>query len=228
MLTISQDISYLEQFIRLHELRNTDFEQIVIINQVSWEQYEAFLEKLGDRSGIYLTYLEGILEIMSPSRRHEINKELIGILLEAYFTESGIRFYSLGSTTFRSDLNKKGIEPDQSYCIGTNKEIPDLAIEIVLTSGGVDSLKVYKDLGVPEVWFWQKGSLLVFSLQNGEYTQVTQSQLLPNLNLNLLASYIDADDPFDALTEFRQKIKNSGRYSALQGQSLLPPPSRDQ
>lgn len=228
MLTISQDISYLEQVIKLHDLRNTDFEHIVIINQVSWEQYEAFLEKLGDRSGIYLTYLEGILEIMSPSRRHEINKELIGILLEAYFTESGIRFYSLGSTTFRSDLNKKGIEPDQSYCIGTNKEIPDLAIEIVLTSGGVDSLKVYKDLGVPEVWFWQKGSLLVFSLQNGEYTQVTQSQLLPNLNLNLLASYIDADDPFDALTEFRQKIKNSGRYSALQGQSLLPPPSRDQ
>ncbi|WP_242578060.1 Uma2 family endonuclease, partial [Chroococcus sp. FPU101] len=153
VLTISQDISYLEQFIKLHELRNTDLEHLVIINQVSWEQYEAFLEKLGDRPGIYVTYLEGSLEIMSPSRRHELSKKLMGILLEAHFLEFGIRFYALGSTTFRSDLTKKGIEPDECYCIGTNKEIPDLAIEIVLTSGGVNSLKVYKDLGVPEVWF---------------------------------------------------------------------------
>ncbi|PSF35549.1 hypothetical protein C7H19_16185 [Aphanothece hegewaldii CCALA 016] len=209
MLTISQDISYLEQFIKLHDLRNTDFEHIVIINQVTWEQYEAFLETLGERPGISITYLEGMLEIMSPSRRHEISKKLMGILLEAYMFETGIRFYSRGSTTLRSEMAAKGIEPDESYCIGSDKEIPDLAIEIVLTSGGVNSLKVYKDLGVPEVWFWKKGSLLVFSLQNGEYSQVTQSQLLPNLDLKLLASYIDADDPFDALTEFRQKIKNS-------------------
>lgn len=209
VLTISQDISYLEQFIKLHELRNTVLEQIVIINQVSWEQYEAFLEKLGDRPRISVTYLEGMLEIMSPSHRHKLSKKLMGILLEAYFLEFGIRFYALGSTTFRSELCKKGIEPDQCYCIGTDKEIPDLAIEIVLTSGGINSLKVYQDLGVPEVWFWQKGSLLVFSLQNGEYIQVTQSQLLPDLDLNLLASYIDAEDPFDALLEFRQKIKNS-------------------
>lgn len=208
MLTLNQDINYLEQLIKLHDLRNPYFEQIVITNEVSWEQYEAFLEILGDRAGIYLTYLEGSLEIMSPSRRHEVSKENIGILLEAYFLEFGIRFYSLGSTTFRSELAKKGIEPDKCYCIGSDKEIPDLAIEIVLTSGGINSLKVYAGLGVSEVWFWEKGILSVFSLQNGEYVQVTQSQLLPNLDLKLLASYVDADDSYDALLEFRQKIKN--------------------
>lgn len=209
MQTLRQDIRYLEKLIELYDWREPDFEHIVITSDVSWKQYEALLGFLGDRAGIYLTYSEGTLEIMAPGQRHEYSKENLGILLEAYFLEFGIRFYSIGSKTLRSELVKKGIEPDKSYCIGTNKEIPDLAIEIVVTSGGINSLEIYADLGVPEVWFWEKGSLSVFSLQDGKYIQVTQSQLLPNLELNLLAGYIDADDAYDALLEFRQKIKNS-------------------
>jgi len=148
---------------------------------------------------------------MAPSRRHEIDKKHLGILLEDYFIEKEIRFYPMGSTTLRSELTARGIEPDECYCIGADKEIPDLAIEIVVTSGGINSLKVYAGLGVPEVWFWEKGRLSVFCLQDGEYIKVTQSRLLPDLDLDLLTSYLDADDAFDALLEFRQKIQDSPR-----------------
>ncbi|MEG4506483.1 Uma2 family endonuclease [Microcoleus sp. F6_B4] len=39
----------------------------------------------------------------------------------------------------------------------TKKAIPDLAIEVVFTSGGIDKLQLYKRLGIPEVWFWEDG-----------------------------------------------------------------------
>jgi hypothetical protein len=46
-------------------------------------------------------------------------------------------------------------------------------------------------------------------LQNGKYIKVNRSNLLPNLDLNLFANYITYDEPFDALLEFKDKIKNN-------------------
>ena len=46
---------------------------------------------------------------------------------------------------------RRGVEPDECYCLGTLAEIPDIAIEIALTSGGIDKLEVYRGLQVPEV-----------------------------------------------------------------------------
>jgi hypothetical protein len=36
---------------------------------------------------------------------------------------------------------------------------------------------------------------------------VAKSELLPNLDLSILAKYVVADDPLDAALEFREKIK---------------------
>ena len=40
-----------------------------------------------------------------------------------------------------------------------DKEIPELAIEVVYTSGGIDILKIYRRLGVKEVWFLRMETL---------------------------------------------------------------------
>ena len=144
---------------------------------------------------------------MSPSRRHEFAKANIGRLLEAYFEETRTRFWGLGSTTFRKPDKKAGKEPDECYCIGTDKEIPDLAIEVVLTSGGVDKLAVYHRLGVKEVWFWRNDRFEVHSLKGEEYEQVSRSQMLPRLNLDLLANYVLHPDPLKAVLKFRQQVK---------------------
>lgn len=50
-------------------------------------------------------------------------------------------------------LGEASAEPDESYCFGTSKPIPDLVIEVVLTSGHTQKLKRYRALGIPEVWF---------------------------------------------------------------------------
>jgi len=56
----------------------------------NWEQYQTLLTQIGDTAAYRVTYLDGILEIKSPSRRHEISKSRIGNLLEIYFVEAGL------------------------------------------------------------------------------------------------------------------------------------------
>jgi Uma2 family endonuclease len=92
------------------------------------------------------------LEIVAPSLRHEDVKSRLGDLLLIYFLETDTEYYPKGSTTFRQQERRGGTEADESYCIGTDKAIPDLAIEVVITSGGLNRLEVYHRLGIPEVY----------------------------------------------------------------------------
>lgn len=190
-------------------LKADDPEERQIISGVSWAGYEALLRDLGDSLHYRVTYLDGILELMSPSRRHESNKSVIGSLLEDYLKEKRIRYFPLGSTTFRKQALRGGAEPDESYCIGTEKEFPDLAIEVVISSGGVDKLEIYKRLGVTEVWFFRDDKFEVYSLLGSGYEHLEQSELLPDLDLVLLAQYVTLPDPLDAALAFREKIREA-------------------
>ncbi|MFN9407014.1 MAG: Uma2 family endonuclease, partial [Dolichospermum sp.] len=46
---------------------------------------------------------------------------------------------------------------------GANRKRPDLVIEVVVSSGGIDKLEAYKRLQIPEVWFWMNDELLFYS-----------------------------------------------------------------
>jgi Uma2 family endonuclease len=188
-------------------LQAIDPEERFITTGVSWQAYETILATLGDSSGYRLAYLTEVLEIMSPSRRHEIAKKNISRLLEAYLEETRTRFWGLGSTTLRQEDRKAGKEPDESYCLGTEKEIPDLAIEVIYTSGGIDTLEIYKRLGVKEVWFWQNNRFQIYYLSGDGYEQSDRSQLLPDLDLNLLSRYVALEDPLEALIQWREQIQ---------------------
>ena len=184
-----------------------DPEERFITSGVSWQVYESILNSLGNSSSYRLTYLSGTLEIMSPSRSHEVDKENIGRLLEVYLEENRIPFWGLGSMTIRKEDERAGKEPDKCYCIGTDKEIPDLAIEVIYTSEGVDVLEVYQRLGVKEVWFWQNQKFTIYCLQNDGYEEISRSQLLPNLNLVLLSQYVDISEPLEAIIEWRKQVR---------------------
>lgn len=174
----------------------------VLLYDVSWEQLEQLDINLFG-TGARLTYLDGILEIISPlSDEHEDSKKTLAMLVEVYMRTKNIRFYSRGSATLGKRENKTRREPDESYNLGTKKSIPDLILEITVTSGGINKLEIYKRLGVPEVWFWEDGLLSVYCLQAGEYQKVDKSVLLPELDLELLAKYSRMADQFDAVKEF--------------------------
>jgi Uma2 family endonuclease len=181
----------------------------VVLYNVSWEQLEQLDITLAGTSA-RLTYLDGILEIMSPlSDDHEDSKKTIAILLEAYMLIKNIRFYGRGSATIGKKEDKTRCEPDESYNLGTKKPIPDLIVEITVTSGGINKLEIYKRLGVPEVWFWEDGVLSVYCLQENEYRKVSKSTLLPDLDLELLAQYSRMADQYDAIKEYSQIISQS-------------------
>ncbi len=187
-----------------------DSEQKSIITGVSWKDYELLLNYLGDSLRYRITYLDGTLEIMSPSRNHEFNKKNIARLLEAYLNQAEIDYWGYGSTTFRKQNQKSGKEPDECYCIGTEKQLPDIAIEVIVSRGGIDNLQVYKRLGIKEIWFWQNDSLTIYYLnQQGEYEQQNKSVILPELDVNLLASYVTASNPRIAVKEFLEQISSS-------------------
>lgn len=183
-------------------------EQRVVLPSVTWQQYESLLTTLGDYPGLRLIYLEGTLEIFMPSPEHEMIKKVLARLLERYAEEIDIPLHGYGSTTFRRKAKARGLEPDECYCVDTLKELPDLAIEVNLTSGGVDKLAVYKGLGVPEVLMWQNNQLTLYDLREANYREIVYSQFFPNLNLQLLALYVRPQEQPQAIKEFLRAIRS--------------------
>lgn len=184
-------------------------EQRLVLEGVSWRQYEMMLAALGDDfPNLRLSYLEGTLEIMTTSPEHEELKTIIRMLLEAYFQETRTRFHGIGSATFRRAMKQRGLEPDECYCLGQKKEFPDIAIEIVLSSGLVNKLDIYQGLGVTEVWQWQNGQFQIYHLRSTGYEVTASSELLPNLDFSLLTSYVKPADQFDAVMEFRDRLRS--------------------
>jgi Uma2 family endonuclease len=99
-------------------------------------------------------------------------------------------------------------EPDESYNLETRKSFPDLVIEVVITSGGVDKLAVYQRLAVTEVWFWEDGVLAIFQWRGQHYEKINRSELLPDLSLDLFCRYVLYYDQYDAVTEFLAAISS--------------------
>jgi len=186
-------------------------EQRVVLHSVTWQQYENLLTILGDYPGLRLIYLEGILEIFIPSAEHEMIKKAIARLLERYAEEVDILLHGYGSTTFRLAAKARGLEPDECYCINTLKELPDLAIEVNLTSGGVDQLAIYQGLGVCEVLIWQNNQLKPYNLRAGSYSETDKSEFFPDLDWQLLAQYIRPKEQPQAVKEFIQAIRSQGK-----------------
>jgi len=177
-------------------------EQRLILRSVSWQQYLSLDALSIDYPGLKLSYLEGVLEIMTLSPEHELLKKTIARLLEIYAFAKRIDLHGFGSTTYRREIADRGLEPDECYCINQLKSVPDLAIEVIITSGGVDKLAIYQGLGVPEVWFWLDQSLTVYRLTTSGYEVSQQSLLLPELDLGLLAQYVQPERQSEAVREF--------------------------
>ena len=183
-------------------------EQRVVYSDISWGRYLALDKELGDdRPGPRLYYLDGQLEIMGTSEEHERIKKWIAGLLELHFDEIGIEIMPRGQATMRVALKKAGAEPDESWCIGEEKKFPDLALEIALSSGGIDKLATYRRFRVPEVWLWRKGKLEIHCLnRSGVYERVQKSRLLPRLDVSLLERCVGIRSWQQARRIFRERL----------------------
>jgi Uma2 family endonuclease len=198
-------------------------ESRVLLRNISWATFERILAET-DRRGTRFTYDRGALEIMSPSREHERCKRYLGRMIESLTEEIGIPISSGGSTTLKSQMLAKGVEPDECYYIANEPRVrgrdeldlavdppPDLAIEVDLTSSSLDQLGIYASVGVPEVWLYDGARLRVYHLQPaGQYVQSASSPAFPVLPLDQVERFLsqrDGTDETSWIRSFRGWVK---------------------
>jgi Uma2 family endonuclease len=178
-------------------------DHFVYLHGVSWSAYEAILAMRGDESVPRITYLRGTLELMSPSRYHASDQKRLGRLLERWAEESGIRIEGVGSWTLKNSREERGAEPDECYMIDrvpvSDDDRPDIAVEVIWTSGGIDKLEVYRKLGVREVWFYERGTLRFFTLREERYAGIERSELLPGADPELFVRRMAAPSQSEAI-----------------------------
>jgi Uma2 family endonuclease len=197
--------------LRDHEQPAPRADNVVVLSGLSWSDYQRMLEVRGEASVPRFAYLRGQLEIMTPSLSHESIKSRIGCLLEVWCLENNVEFSPYGSWTLENKSAEAGLEPDECYVFGastTEPARPDLAIEVVWTSGGVKKLEIYRQLGVQEVWFWRKNRITVHLLaaDGSEYVEAGQSRFLHGIDLTELVSFLDRPSASQAMREYRSQL----------------------
>ncbi len=176
----------------------------------TWEQFEAIESLMEDAPGLRITYLDGCVEFMTLGEDHEQIKSVLAIFVVLYLFEKEIKFIPVGSATRRDKSKNVSFEPDESYYLGEKKEHPDLAIEVTITSGGIDKLEKYKRLKIAEVWFWENNQLLLYQLGENSYEQIDRSEFLPDLDIALLVRCVQMSDILVARTEFINGMQKIG------------------
>jgi len=193
----------LEETVTLAEQR------LILPGYYSWEQFEAIESLMANSSGLRITYLDGWIEFMTLGEAHETISCLLNFLIQLYFCEMGIEYIPVGSATRRNRAKDVSFEPDESYYIGEKKEHPNLAVEVTMTSGSTNKLAKYLRLRIPEVWFWENNQLDVYGLREDNYEQVSISELLPELDLELLVRCVLMPSRIEARSLFREFCRSN-------------------
>ena len=197
------------QLIRHEEVDPTTQDNRVAV-RMDWATFEAFLIARGD-TGPRFTFLDGVLELMSPSLNHELIGTNIGRLLELWSLEYEVELIGVGSLTIKKSRRRAGVEPDECYFVGPigNRTTPDLAIEVVWTSPLLDKLEVYRRLAVREVWVWEGGNITPWLLGADGYTKARKSRVLPELDLPMFTKYANRVDQYAAAKAYRHALRRS-------------------
>jgi Uma2 family endonuclease len=197
-------------------------EQRVVLDNISWSTYLAILNEAEGRRG-RITFDNGVLEIMSPSKLHEKIKTLIARMVETYTEKKRVACESAGSTTFaRADL-QRAFEPDECYYFSNAAVVrgkdeidlsvdppPDLVIEVDISRSSLPKLDLYRALGVPEIWRYRDDRLRVFQLVRTVYVEAEDSGVLPGFPLAKVQHYLDQRDQLDEsalIHQFRAEIQ---------------------
>lgn len=170
------------------------------LRTVTWQQYKKILKDLGTHRAARVAYNDGKLVIMVSSTRNEDDKEIISDLMKVLMEEREIDFRSMGSTTFEKRSELMAIEPDQCFYIQNEDVIrgksridlkfdppPDLVLEI--DKGTHVHFEIYKALGIAEIWRLSKAGLTMHQLKMGQYLEVEESPLFPELPIKDLLPY---------------------------------------
>ena len=201
-------VAVLPQTTEAHEERR------FVLHGVPWWTYVALRDALDDQSGLKMTYLRGALELMSPSVLHE-DAKIIARLVEVWAMERDIDLRGFGGATFRHEAKQRGLEPDECYKLGKldGDDVPDIAIEVIVTTNLVDKMTVYAGLGVLEVWEWRPSTklLVVHRLVGNQYERRERSEVLPEIDLRELSQFVQPGESQTRLAkQYQAALRSHG------------------
>ena len=210
----------------MQTIQPTLAENRVVLNPVSWETFNQLLQELGDKRSQRLAYSQGTMEIMTPLGKHEHSNRFIERLIYAIIDELELEVKSLGSLTLKVDSLKKGVEPDSCFYIQNefrvrNKQnieiwvdpVPDLVLEIDVTSSSLDKLSIYGALEVPEIWRYNGYFLtaLIWDGDNQVYQVSDFSRAFTWLRVSELSGFMQQclrDGETKTLRDFRRWLQS--------------------
>ncbi len=196
---------------------------VVTFHNVSWEKYEDLLERVGEASGLRISYNEGTMQVMTLSSEHEAYAEFIGGMLRILSMRSRINICFFGSATIRKKSRRKGKEPDGCFYVQTTALIgnrvqldfekdppPDVTVEIDIHHASRDMFAIYAGLGIPEVWRYDTKQLTIHLLRGSRYVKANVSQALPMLTSAILTEFLTRrrqDGEFQAMLAFDEWLE---------------------
>ena len=159
-----------------------------LLTNISWQTFKTMLAEMGSQRNNRLAYELGTVEIMSPLMPHENSNRLIEVFIGVMCQESGFEIKRTGSLTLTRDDLERGGEPDSSYYIQNESLVrerenidlaidppPDLVLEVEYSRSAIDKLALYASIRIPELWRFNGSVLRVYTLTDGQYTEVESS-----------------------------------------------------
>ncbi len=197
----------------------------LILNDVPWEEYEELLSDLGEGYAVRIAYDRGRLEIMSPTARHEMYKDLLLSLARRVADEADLVLETRGSTTFKEKQLLQGAEPDTCFYVENAQRIigkgdidlakdppPDIIVEVDVSHQSIGKLSFYSAIGVPEIWRYDERQVRILHLVEGRYAEMPSSLTFPVLTNKVLTDALEqskTEGQSAALRTFRQWLKKT-------------------
>lgn len=194
-----------------------------ILHSVSWQTYQALLTDMGEHRAARLSYYQGILEIKMPSKLHELINRFLERIVNTLTEELDPSVLPLGSTTLDRAETEQGVEPDSCFYIQNAERInpeddalppdlpPDLVVEVDITSSSRSRLQIYRIMGVPEIWHYNRQGFTILQLHEGEYLEGKNSLAFPTISTELLKEAIEqgkkAKNQNAIVADLRNKLK---------------------
>jgi Uma2 family endonuclease len=176
----------------------------LILTGVPWEEYEELVDNLGDWPGVRVCYDQARLEIMTPSATHESIKVLICQLAHILSDETGIALESYGSTTYKQQWLKRGVEPDGCFYVQNAASMigvrdidlktdppPDIVVEVDTCHESKSKFAIYAGMGVSEVWRYDGKRVHIYQLVGQDYVSVDASLVFPVFTTDVLSRFLE-------------------------------------
>ena len=195
----------------------------LVVNDFSWDEYEALMHEFEERSNPRFSYDSGRLEVMSPSPVHDEYETLIEIFVREFCDFRGLDLQSYGHATWKLKSAEKGAEADCCYYIQNARKVigkrriplesnppPDIVVEVDVTKSSIRKLRIYAGLGVPEVWRFDGKAFQFYELRDGSYGELPDSKRLPGfgqLPLGEMIALGTTEGQMPAMKAFRRLVR---------------------